>query len=693
MLILTEKPSVAKSFAAALGVPRKGPCYENESFCIVNAVGHLLEDYAPEDYDPELKKWSLSGLPIIPDKVKYKPIAATKDQLAVVKKCFDAHKGDDFLLATDAEREGELIGAEILDYVGFNDYGKARRFWVSEALTPEVVKKGIADAKPLSDYASYRDQGYARQFGDWLAGMNLTRLISIKAHSDGALHFGRVQCAVLGAVAAREKEVTEFKKEKYIEVTAALQTDGAPFNCKLLNPDAGEFPQRFPPEAPLVIDVLAKKDTLKTGKITTLSREKKTLHPPKLFNLTGLQKAASAKFSYTPEETLGIAQALYETHKCLSYPRTPSRVMGDENVELVKGIFAKLAAAYPKEAADADPERITADNKRLFNSAELQDHHALIPLAPIPDDASEKEKNVYRLVLNSLFTILKAPYIYNALSADVDVSGYKFQGAGVEVIDPGWKKGAQDDEDEEPDQVCSGLAEGAEYPVASLAAEEKLTEPKKRYTDASILSLMENPRGDDGAHLVGIGTPATRGAVIDKLFKRGYLDKQGKSIIPTEKCLFLINTINNNPSLAAFISIPETTRWEEQLHNETGKFLEDIKAFVINAVKNTQVERAASPERTPIGKCPLCGGDIFSPITKDSKTVAYCANYKLDPPCKFAIYKVIAGAPVSVDDAKLLLSGKPTKPKKCRSQAGKEFSAAFSLEGGKIVFKFENSKK
>jgi len=174
MLILTEKPSVAKAFADALGVTRKDNYYENGEHCIVNALGHLLENYSPEDYDPSLKKWDLDSLPIIPEHVKFKAVEKTKAQLSVIKSCFARRKNDPFLLATDAEREGELIGAEILDFVGFNNYSGAKRFWVSEALTPEVIKKGIEKAKPLAEYKPYRDQGFARQFADWLVGMNLT---------------------------------------------------------------------------------------------------------------------------------------------------------------------------------------------------------------------------------------------------------------------------------------------------------------------------------------------------------------------------------------------------------------------------------------------------------------------------------------------------------------------------------------
>jgi DNA topoisomerase-3 len=702
MLILTEKPSVAKAFADALGVPRKDKFWENGAYCIVNALGHLLEDYLPEDYDPALKKWEIEGLPIIPDAVKCKPVEKTKDQLAVVKKCFDAHKNDPLLLATDAEREGELIGAEILDYAGFKNYSNARRFWVSEALTPEVVKAGIENAKPLSEYSSYREQGFARQHADWLIGMNLTRLVSLKTGK--LLHFGRVQTALLGAIHEREKSIANFAPEKFFEVKAVLE-GASPFSVKLVNPDNDEFPARFESDSKLLAEIKAEKDFLTTGVITEIEKEKKTVQPPQLFNLTALQKEAHKQYSYSPEQTLEIAQALYEKHKCLSYPRTPSRVMGDENVALVKSIYDKLVSSstyvgkvylgkgpggMPMDGAD--PALISADNKRLFNSAELQDHHALIPLTPLPLDCSDEEKNIYFLVFERFFTILKPPYVYNsvkiAASVFSDKKRFMFKGTGVEILQTGWKTAHNADDDEEEEEDYAGLEKDKEYPVSSVEIEEKKTAPKKHYTFASILQLMENPRGEDGKRLTGLGTPATRGAILQKLVDRKYVSLKGKNILITDDGKFLIENVLKNEGLAAFISIPETTRWEEQLHEDTAMFIEGIKDFVRSAVKNTGMD-AYRREKASLGKCPLCGAAVY-----EGKKNYYCSNYKGEKPCNFAIWKEICGAAVSPDEAQAMLAGKKTKMKKCVSKkTGKEFKAAFFLSGDKILMQFEEKKK
>jgi DNA topoisomerase-3 len=686
MIILTEKPSVAAAFAAALCVPRKGKFFENSDFCIVNAIGHLLENYAPEDYDPALKKWALDGLPIIPDKFLYRVIENTKDQLDVVTACLAAHKNDELLLATDAEREGELIGAEILDYAGFTNLSGAKRFWVSEALTPEVIRKGIENAKPLSAYASYREQGYARQHADWLIGMNLTRLISLK--SGKLLTFGRVQTAILTAVHEREKSIAAFTSEKFFEVKALLD-NGHPFSVRLVNKNNEEFPTRFPEHNPALSEIDAKKQSLKSGTITKMITEKKTVHPPKLFNLTALQKEAHKKFSYAPEETLTIAQALYEKHKCLSYPRTPSRVMGDDNVDLVKGIFEKLKGLLPDLSAGTDDTLVAAGNKRVFNSADLVDHHALIPLAPVPGEASSQEKNVFSLVLKQFFTVFMPDFVYNAIKIDVDISGFLFQGTGRETLQPGWKNAdyeREDEEGEEEQEDYSGLAEGESYQVSSIATEEKYTEPKKHHTYASLLALMENPRNEDGKRLTGLGTPATRGSILKKLFDRGYLVQKGKTILISNDGEFLVANILKNEALGKFVSIPETTRWEEELHANTHTFLYGIKNFIRNVVENTSIDTYQA-ERTSLGKCPLCEGDIY-----EGKKGCYCSNYKSDPPCRFTIWKEIAGASVSPADVQALLAGKQTKVKKCKSKAGKEFQAAFKLEAGEVKFIFDNEK-
>jgi DNA topoisomerase-3 len=341
-----------------------------------------------------------------------------------------------------------------------------------------------------------------------------------------------------------------------------------------------------------------------------------------------------------------------------------------------------------KTIEQPDPSLISADNKRIFNSAELQDHHALIPLAKLPEGTTEEEKNVYILIFERFFTVLKPPYIYNSVSIDVDICGNLFRGSGIEIIQEGWKATSSEDEDEEKQENYSGIEQGKEYPVENVSIEDKKTTPKKHYTFATLLQLMENPR-EDGKHLAGLGTPATRGAILQKIVDRKYVALKGKNVLITDDGKFLIENVLKNEKLASFISIPETTRWEEQLHENTDAFISSVKEFVREAVSNTSMDTYRR-EKASLGKCPACGGEIY-----EGQKNYYCSNYKgeTQPPCRFAIWKSISGAAITATDAAALLAGKKTKNKKCHSQkTGKDFEAAFVLVDGKVEMRFDKKK-
>jgi DNA topoisomerase-3 len=297
-------------------------------------------------------------------------------------------------------------------------------------------------------------------------------------------------------------------------------------------------------------------------------------------------------------------------------------VIGDENVDLVKSIYEKLKDEYSDLSAGCDENNLSGSNKRLFNSAELSDHHALIPLDKIPSDASENEKGVYRIVLERFFTTLKPQCVYNSVKYEADIAGFKFAGSGIETIEEGWKKGLQgDDEDGENTDSVAGIEEGKIYPLSAIKNEEKFTEPKKHYTFSSVLTLMENPRGGDGAHLTGLGTPATRGNILDKLFLKKYLELKGKNILITEEGKFLVGAIKQNPCLLPVASVPETTRWEELLCKDTAAFLDDIKSFVKTACAGSRFEKIER-KKDSLGKCPACQGEVY-----EGKTNYYCSNY------------------------------------------------------------------
>jgi DNA topoisomerase-3 len=688
MIVLTEKPGVAGEFAHVLGCTKKNGYYENADTCVVWAIGHLLELLEPGDYQENWQKWHIEDLPMIPPTMRYRPKKGTEAQLKVIKECFKKWGSTGLLLATDAEREGELIGETILSYVGFTDYAKARRFWVSEALTPQVIQAGIAAAKPLKDYDKYKNEGYARQHADWLVGLNLSRLAGLKFNIQ-KVSVGRVQTPLLAAIYRREKAIAEFKKDYYYQLELQLKKDAAAFSLYLVQETDGEVKTKFAEQDPY-LEAAEKACNVSTAEIRNVTVTKKETPSPQLYNLTGLQKDANKRYSYSPAKTLELAQSLYETHKCLSYPRTPSKILGDNNVDLFREKYELLRAAYPVEAQGTLDSSITPANKRLFNSAELRDHHALIPLAPVPAAASEAERNIYSLVLERFFVQLKPPYCYESIAVTAAAAGYAFSGTGRRVLSEGWKAGKTKDEEEEKAEdaaVFPQLLQGESLPVTKVAKLQKETKPKNHFTEAGLLQLMENPRGEENDKLVGVGTPATRASIIKNLFDKEYIRQEKKNLLMTDKGKFLIENMGKNNYLARFTSLRETTDWEQKLADNPPEFLAGINDYLKESIPAVKADTTfGSFERSGIGTCPLCGKPIFP-----GKANFFCSGYK--DGCDFKIWKEVCGTGVSEKDAQLLLGGKKTAKKSFTKKDGKTFEAQLVLQGKEVKFVFDEKKK
>jgi len=683
MLILCEKPSVAKDFAAALGASGKRGYYQGDGLTITYCVGHLFELLEPEDYDPKYKKWTFQDLPIIPQPFRYQMNESTKDQGETVMRLLKSHAKDEVLIATDAGREGELIARIALEQAGITDTSRFRRFWVSEALTAHVIQEGIQNAKPLSEYDAICAQGFARQRADWLVGMNLSRYMSI-GNPPPTFSTGRVQTAVLSCIASRNAEVKNFTAVPYRELEASLRSGDTIIKALLQNPETGKS-AFFRVNEP---NLLAAAAECKDGKIDSIDSEsnEKKQKPEKLLNITGLQKAAFKKFGYKPEETLAIAQRLYETHKCLSYPRTPSRVMGDNNVDLFREKFELLQRTFDRSAF-CDPSLISAENRHIFNSTQLEDHHALIPLAPVPPEANEKERNVYGIVLKSFFTVCMPDFLFKEKSLRFHIGPHVFAAKIREVVQLGWKEAFQEKDEEEDsgekEQEVTGFDE-QNCSVASLKMLEKKTAPKKEFAIDSLLAFMENPRGDGEEKLIGLGTPATRAEIIKTLFAREYLTEEKKKLYATDRGRFLLEQLSESAELKKMTDVAQTTEWEQRLAADPKAFEKEIAEYVARCVSQTDGAERAAYQRTPVGECPLCKSPVI-----ETKLSYGCSAYKTERKCGFTIWKTIAGASVSPADATLLLIGQKTKVKKCKNKEQKPFEAAFALQGGKVVFVFK----
>lgn len=689
MLILTEKPSVAEQFAMALGGFKKskeGWWTNGRNDCIVGAQGHLLSLLMPEEYDEKYKKWNLEDLPIIPD-MRYNVTDKSRAAFKRVKDALAKYPTDDLILATDADREGELIGGLILRHLDFKNWHTARRFWVSEALEPAVVKKGITDAKPLLDtrYQKLYRKAFARQHSDWLVGINITRLLTGHVHQK--LTFGRVQTAVLAAVCHRDAEIADFISHPFYQLECLAETASGPEIRMLLE---GLHGDRF--EDRTQVQSLSEKLQRKTLTVIEVKEEDRKEEPPLLFSLTSLQKYCAVNYGLSPADTLAAAQKLYEDFKCMSYPRTASQYMGDDNAELLREKYSLLADIYPRQAKGSSLKAVELKSRRLLNSKKVEGHHALIPLAPLPPDSPQDVTAVYNAVLQRFFDTLKEPYIYKAVTINAEGEGQRLTAHGRTVLQQGWKTNSIKDadtaeEDMTEEQSLPSLRKGENLTIIDTKILDKKTQPPRHYTDATILAMMENPKDETtDAKLVGLGTPATRAGILDELIKNQYIVRSGKKLISTELGRFLIQTVESIPALAPYIELQNTTRWEELLDTDPDGFLNDIKDFVRTAVKNRIEAKWDKAQKETLGDCPVCKEKIL-----EGKKGYYCSGYKGG--CKFIIWKVISGASITAADVKNLLSGKQTRPKKMLSKNGKEFTANLSLDSGtgKIIFNF--SKK
>lgn len=583
MLILTEKPSVAKDFAKALGCTYSTTekCFKKAdgSVYIANCVGHLFELNEPAAYNPEFKNWKT--LPIVPDQFHYHVNPSVKDTAKAVINLLKKHRNDEILIATDADREGEIIARECLKAAGITDISKIKRFWVSQALTSAVILDGMQKAKALGNYNMLADQGFARQHSDWLVGINGTRFITNKAAS--LFTVGRVQTSVLSAISARCASIANFKPEKYYEIAATFTAPNGTTITGLLVDSEGNT--RFTTDS----EVSKLQPYLyQSAKLLDLKSEKKEILPPQLYSLNDLQKDAFHFFYYSADTTLKLVQKLYEDYKCVSYPRTPSKVMGSQNVELCRDLYQNFLTQYLEYFVLHPFYKIEAENKRIFNDAQLEAHHAIIPLAKLPVGATGDEENIYNLILERFMLAFAPGHVYEKQFAKLTAGDFQFKIEGCKVLDEGWQKFRRFTRLlKEPDTEEIQVLDNIDWNNLTLSAAElvqKTTKPPKHFNEASILAFMENPKGESGdKKLAGLGTPATRHTFIPKLLRSKYIEVKNKNILITKNGEKLLKLVAETP-LCALADVGETTRWEEKLAQNPIQFEEDIKSYVRKAV-------------------------------------------------------------------------------------------------------------
>lgn len=645
---MTEKPSVAREFATVLKAGKKGKYeYRNEShgITITHCIGHLLEAAEPQAYDKSFVKWKYEQLPIIPREIKYVPRAEAREVLESVTRILrEGMKGEEeIVIATDAGREGEVIARLVVKYAGLEKYGNITRFWESEALTEGVIKKGLKKRKSIREYDNLARVGLAWKTADWIYGINITRLYSLVKGKMQSI--GRVQTAVLNELYKREKEREEFVAEKYVQLVVVTNE-----GCRARLVHEGEDRKDFETGSKYVQSAFEKVNEEKILRVVRVDKKEKRERPPKLFNINELQREAYRVYGYEPQKTAEIAQRLYEVRKTLSYPRTPSRVMGEENIERVKELYRIQVENIKGLEKYTSEEYFVKENKRLFNNAELEDHHALVPLAFMKDDDTE-EYRIWNLVQVRFLMQAMEDYVRDETKVRFVCGKYAFAGAFTAVTAPGWKILDMSKEDEEEEKCNAQYMVNEMVRVEKANVEVKQTNPKPLYDYDTILGFMENPRGKGGEKLIGIGTPATRASILDLLKKRKYIGERKRKIMLTREGRELVELIRENELLRNVISAETTTEWERISEQSPAKLVEYTRELVFNVVKSMEGFMATKTEREVLGTCPACGGSIL-----EGDKNYYCANYKQERGgCKQSVFKHIHGVEITKEMMKTLL--------------------------------------
>ena len=694
-LVIAEKPSVAASIAAALGVKEKKDGYiEGGGYLISWCVGHLVELAEAAAYGEQYKKWSYESLPILPEEWQYNVAADKGKQFSILKELMHRADVSEVVNACDAGREGELIFRFVYEVTGCNK--PMRRLWIS-SMEDKAIKAGFADLKDGRDYDALYASALCRAKADWIIGINATRLFSCLY--DKTLNVGRVQTPTLKMLVDRGEAISHFKKEKYYH--ARLDLSGAEAASERISDKSRA-------------DALKAACEAGTAVCVSLTKEKKTAAPPKLFDLTSLQREANKIYGYTAKQTLDLAQTLYEK-RLLTYPRTDSAFLTDDMGDTAAKTVAMLSGKLPfMEGAEFTPEV-----SRTLDSSKVSDHHAIIPtmelaktdLAALP----ESERNILTLAGARLIFAAAEPHIFEAVTAVFSCADTEFTARGKTVLAGGWKdlerryratlKGKPDPEDADSDgeNTLPELSEGQSFESPTAKVTEHFTTPPKPHNEATLLSAMEragNEDTDPDAERRGLGTPATRAAVIEKLVKSGFAERKGKQLIPTQNGAALVSVLPD------MLTSPQlTAEWENNLTQiakgaaDAGDFMQRIEAMARELVKENatadkdKVAFTGGEEKPSIGKCPRCG----SPVHEGRKNF-YCSNRD----CAFTMWKndrffeerKVTFTPKIA--AALLKSGKINVKGLYSPKTGKTYDGTVVLAdtGGKYVnYKIEIPKK
>jgi DNA topoisomerase III len=704
-LVVAEKPSVARDLASTLPGSFKQAKdkthLEGDDYIVTWAVGHLVGLAPPDEYDPKLKKWRFADLPILPDHFKLIPNdERSGKQMRAIHRLMADDEVETIINACDAGREGELIFAYVYDLAPVHK--PVQRLWLS-SMTKTAIKDAFEHLRPGEELKSLEEAARSRSEADWLVGMNATRAASIRLRAafDGAVSLGRVQTPTLALVARREEEIRNFVPEPYWLVEARFEATGERHY-------AGRYlgGKRLPSEdeARAIVEAV----TGQAGEITKLEKKEEREQPQLLYDLTSLQRHANSMYGFSARRTLAAAQRLYEEHKALTYPRTNSRFLTGDMIPEIKPTVEHVGhnpgyASGARFVLDLDSLPLG----RVVNDAKVTDHHAIIPTNSDHDlsKMGQDELKVYDLVAKRFLAVFHPEAVFERTRVETTVRENVFRTSGRRLVEAGWRavygelsEGDRSDDDSGGDQLLPKLEQGEGVQTREVEFMRKETQPPRRFSDASLLGAMETAGKEiDDAELreamkdSGIGTPATRASIIERLVDVGYIERDGRALVATEKGIQVIRLLGEHK-----LTSPELTgSWERRLrlieHAEDTRpaFMEDIKKFTTETVQELDKLKGVQIERAKLGPCPICGREI----TENRK--GYSCWSREDPGCGFVIWKKKAGKSLPVSVAKELIEslrvsreagedpgvGRTEKAVTgFRSRAGRTFRAKLRLE-------------
>lgn len=694
-LIIAEKPSVANDIAKTLGGFTKYEDYfESDEYVLSSAVGHLLEIAVPEEYDVKRGKWTFAHLPMIPPHFALNPIAKTESRLKVLNKLIKRKDVTALINACDAGREGELIFRLIAQHAKAKQ--PVSRLWL-QSMTADAIRSGFKKLRSDQEMLPLADAARCRSEADWLIGINGTRAMTAFNSKEGGFYLttvGRVQTPTLSIVVEREEKIKNFVPRDFWEVRAEFVCAAGIYEGRWLDHqfkkdenDPERKAERLWSKAAAESIVAACRG--KQGNVTEESKPA-TQMAPGLFDLTSLQREANSKFGFSAKNTLGLAQALYEKHKVLTYPRTDSRHLPEDYLPSVKDTLGKLGEInnFQQFASKILNNNWVKPNKRIFDNTKISDHFAIIPTGHIPKNLSEPEQKLYDLVTRRFMAVFFPAAEYQVTTRITEVSGHQFKTEGKVMTNPGWLaiygKEAQDDTDPENKGNLVAVAKGEKVKTEKVIANGLVTKPPARYSEATLLSAMEGAgKLIDDEELreamagKGLGTPATRAAIIEGLLYEKYLLREGRELIPTAKA-FQLMTLLRGLGVDELTSPELTGEWENKLAQiERGKITRDEFMREIAQMTQVIVKRAKEFDNDTIPgdyatlhtPCPNCGG-----VIKENYRRFACTK------CEFSMSKTPGSRQFEVAEVEELLSKREIGPLQgFRSKMGRPFAAILKI--------------